>query len=191
MNSEIHPYIVKRKSIVTFSEKQINDHIANSLFEAARWAPSSFNQQPWRFIYALRQDSKEFKYLHGLLYEGNKSWTTKASLLGISITETVSSHNQKPNKYSFHDVGLAMGGLIFQAMHLGLQVHQMGGFDGVKAKQILQIPHPFEPVAMFAVGYASDNPDSFPSDLKKREETPRKRREINETVFRGIWKSQS
>jgi len=187
MNSkekDLQAFILERFSPLAFSEKPLPEEEIKLLFEAARWAPSAFNEQPWRFIYATKNFPSEFNHLLSFLVEGNRVWAKNAPFLGISLTRVNSQYNGKPNKFAFHDLGLAMGGLLAQATSMGIKVHQMGGFSVENAREGLLIPKEYEPVAMFAVGYYG-KPDELPEDLRKRELAERKRKPLGEIVSLG------
>lgn len=186
----VHKFIYSRRSPVLFADKPIDDSILESLFEAARWAPSSNNQQPWRFIVAKKENEDDYNRLFDCLARGNQLWAKNVPLLILSIAETISSYNQKLNKYAFHDVGLAVSNLIFQATSSGLFVHQMGGYDNKKARDVLKIPSGYEPVAMIAVGYLADSDKNFPDELKTRERKQRTRKPLSQTIFNGLWGNQ-
>ena len=183
----IHKLIKKRRSPVIFSDKTIEDDKLESLFEAARWAPSSNNQQPWRFIVAKKIERKAYTELFNCLSPGNRIWAKNVPVLVLSVAETISSYNKKMNKYAFHDVGLAVGNLILQATALGLYVHQMGGYDNEKARNNLKIPQGYDPVAVIAIGYLADSFEGFPEELVKREKSIRTRNPLNNTVYDGMW----
>jgi nitroreductase len=121
-----------------------------------------------------------------ILSERNQQWAYKAPVLMLSIAKTNFTRNNKPNRHAFHDVGLAMGNLIIQATASGLYVHQMAGFDREKARESLQIPDGYEPVAMAAIGYLGD-PDDLPELFKSRENAPRTRKTLEEIVYVGKW----
>ena len=180
----VHEFITSRRSPLAFSEKQVEPEKINALFEAARWAASSFNEQPWRFVYAVREESDEFNLLLDCLVEGNRIWARNAPLLVLSIARMNFAYNDRPNRHAFHDVGLAVGNLLTQATSMGLVVHQMGGYSPEKAKRNLSVPDGYEPVAMIAIGYKG-NIDNLPDDLKTRELQPRKRKSLVEIVFQG------
>ncbi len=154
--------------------------------EAARWAPSSSNEQPWRYIVATKDDATNYARLFDCLVEGNKLWAKSAPVLMISVATKTFTRNGKPNRFSGHDVGQASAMLTIQATALGLYVHQMGGFDAEKARQEFNIPETAEAMAAIAMGYLGD-PATLPEDLHKRELTPSPRRPINEFVFTGQW----
>ncbi|MCX2741688.1 nitroreductase family protein [Pontibacter anaerobius] len=183
-----HTLIENRWSPRAFTNDPVSEEQLEALFEAARWAPSAMNEQPWRFIYATKEDKEVFEKLGSLLVEGN-NWAKNAGALFVSIAKTKYDFNGSPNKHAWHDVGLATGNLLLQATELGLHVHLMGGFDAAMAKQELGIPDGFEAVAMGAVGYAGD-PESLPEPLKARELAPRKRKPLRELVFKGQWEQK-
>jgi nitroreductase len=179
--------ISERRSIVSFSEKLVEPDKITLLFEAARWAPSSSNIQPWRFIYATRDNAQDFEILFNCLAEGNQKWVKHVPLLVLSVAETISSYKNLHNRFSLHDVGLATSMLMIQARALDLYTHPMGGFDAEKAKKNLDIPYPYEPVAMIAIGYKSEK-KYLPEEIMKRDTQPRIRKPLSEIVFRGKFK---
>jgi nitroreductase len=183
----INELILKRHSPVLFSDRTVENEKLELLFEAARWAPSSNNQQPWRFIVAKKEDKDNFNRLFDCLSPGNQIWAVTVPVLILSIAETISSYNKKMNKYAFHDVGLAVGNLLLQATSMGLFVHQMGGYDNEKARNNLKIPHDYDPVAMIAVGYLAESYEGFPQELIEREKKTRKRNPLNEIVYSNMW----
>ena len=185
-NNQLHSLIKKRKSIVSFSDRGVDEKDIALLFEASRWAPSSRNQQPWRFIYALKEDKSEFEKLASLLFPANRLWAEKAPLLILGIAEVISDYKDRPNRFAYHDLGMAVSNLLFQATYMGLYVHPMGGYDVEKAQSILNIPERFEPAAMLAVGYHGEI-DNLPVELKRRELAKRTRKEPDEFVFKGKW----
>jgi len=164
--------ITKRWSSIAFDPTPLStEHIA-SLFEATRWAPSSYGEQPWRYIYAAKGDASR-ETLENLLVEGN-SWAKNAGLLILSFAKKNYEKNGKPNKHFFHDTGAATFALTLQATDMGLSSHQMGGFYADKANEELGVPEDFEPCSMIAIGYPGD-PDSLSDDLQQREAMPRTR----------------
>ncbi len=178
----IFKIIEKRYSPVIFSEKDINDEVLFKLFEAARWAPSSYNDQPWNFIYGRKGKDPVYEPLFETLMEANKKWAQNAPVLALSIANKISPTTRKENPYAFHDVGMAMGNLLLQAASLDVYVHQMGGYSKKKAKEFLNIPKTHEPVAMMAIGYKGE-PGQFPKDLQEKENKPRTRKEMKDFVF--------
>ena len=177
-------FISDRFSPFAFSDDPISENDLEILFEAARWAPSSFNEQPWRFVYSRREDPESFQTMVSVLNEANQVWARHAPILGISIAKSKFTLNDKPNRFAFHDTGLAMGGLLAQATSMGIKVHQMGGYSQEKARELLGIPQGYEPVAMFVVGYAGD-PGELPESIRKKSERPRERRPLDQTVSKN------
>lgn len=149
------PKIYKRYSPREFDDTVVDEEILLTLFEAARWAPSSYNEQPWRFIYGIKTNSSTYEKLYACLDDFNQKWADKAPVLMLSIAKTYFDKDQSKNRHAFHDVGLAMGNLLNQATIQNLKVHQMAGFDAAKAKEVFKLPDGFEPVAMVAIGYSS------------------------------------
>lgn len=182
--AQIHNDISARRSPLAYSDTPLEPEKINALFEAARWAPSSFNEQPWRFIYALKEDPTEFESFLDCLMEGNRVWAKNAPMLALSVAHMVFTRNSKPNRHAFHDVGLAVGNLLLQATSMGLMVHQMGGYSIEKVRQSLSIPEGFEPVAMMTIGYPG-NIDELPEDLRSRELQQRVRNPLEKMVFKG------
>lgn len=179
----IHDLITKRRSTVLFSERTVGINTIISLFEAARWAPSSLNQQPWRFIYAHKEDSFYLTLL-SCLSPKNQEWAKNAPLLLCTIAQRVSDYKDRENIYAWHDTAMAYTNLVFQAISMGLSAHPMGGFDKEKTIQLLEIPERYEPVTFAAIGYKSSS-DAFPDKLLKRENIKRTRKELHEFVFLG------
>jgi nitroreductase len=183
----IHDLLVRRWSPRSFDERPVDRQALWTLFEAARWAPSSNNEQPWRFIVASKTDQQaEWNRLFGCLVEGNRRWAVHAPVLMLSIASMNFEDDGTPNRHAFHDSGLAAENLVLQATASGLVAHQMAGFDVEKARGDLKIPSGYEPVAMIAVGYPGD-PAALPDRLRERELQPRSRRPIREWTFFGQW----
>ena len=174
--------IEKRRSTVSFSTQSVEEGKLEQVFEAARWAASSFNEQPWRFLYATQSDKASFDKLASCLFDGNLSWAGKAPVLILTMARKSFAYNGKPNRHSWHDVGLAVGNLSIQATELGLSVHQMAGFNVKMAQEIYQIPEDFEPVSMIALGYPEDI-DTLDEKTQARERSPRSRKPLQEIVF--------
>jgi nitroreductase len=177
--SPVHDLIARRWSPTEFSSRPVEPEKLSSLFEAARWAPSSYNQQPWSFIVARRENPADFARLLSLLAEKNAAWAQSAPVLAVSVAQLNFTHNGRPNRFSFHDVGQAIAYLTLQAAALGLSVHQMGGFDVERARELLAIPAGYEPVAAIALGYAEEPAAPPPST--------RTRKAQEEFVFAGTW----
>ncbi|MBX3334199.1 MAG: nitroreductase family protein [Nitrospira sp.] len=182
----IHDLLARRWSPRAFDERLVDPQLLQSLLEAARWAPSSNNEQPWRFIVASKQHETDWNRLFECLAEGNRRWAVRAPVLVLSVASLHFEDDGKPNRHAFHDTGLATENLVLQATAQGLIAHQMAGFDVEKARTDLRIPAGYEPVAMIAVGYPGD-PAILPERLRERELQPRIRRPIGEWAFLGQW----
>ncbi len=182
----IHELIRERWSPRAFAPKMVEPEKLHSLFEAARWAASCFNEQPWNFIVATKENEEEFARVLGCLVEGNVLWAQHAPVLMLSVASLNFARNGKPNRHAFHDVGLAAATLTLQATALGLVVHQMAGFSTAKAREEFAIPDGYEAVAAIALGYQGD-PESLPDDLRQKELAPRTRRAADSFVFTGKW----
>lgn len=177
--------IAQRWSPRAFRPDALTREQVGSLFEAARWAASSFNDQPWRFVYACQQEEPEdFDRILGTLMEMNQAWARNAGLLAIASAQTISSRSGRPNTKAIYDTGQAVANLSIQATAMGLHVHQMGGFSADAAREVLDIPADWEPVVAIAVGYR-DQPEILAAELHTRELMDRERRPLREFVFRG------
>jgi len=188
-----HPIqeILKRRwSPRAFADRMVESEKLRSLFEAARWAPSSFNEQPWFFIVATKEKPEEHARLLSCLVEKNQQWARLAPVLMVSIAKLKFEKTGKPNRHAFHDVGLAMGNMLVEATALGLCVHQMAGFSPEKVREIYGVPEGFEPVAAIALGYAAEV-DVLPDTFREQELGPRTRKPIGSFVFQGNWEKQS
>lgn len=170
---EIIDVISKRFSPYEFSAKPISKQDINTLFEAAGKAASAFNEQPWRFIYALKSDEKTFNSLWECLVEANQKWTKNVPVLIITVVSTTYAKNGNPNPTAKHDLGLAVGNLTAQATAMGIHLHQMGGILPEKAIEKLNIPEEYEPVTAIALGY-------YDGAFGGKE-----RKSINEIAFEG------
>ena len=182
----IHDLLRQRWSLRAFDDRPIEPEKLRSLFEAARWAPSSNNEQPWRFIVAKKDHETEWNRLFDCLVEGNRTWAYRAPVLILSVASLNFEDEAKPNRHALHDTGMAVENLVLQATTLGLSAHQMAGFDVEKARADLKIPSGYEPVAMIAMGYPGD-PASLPDRLRGRELLPRSRQPISAWTFSGQW----
>jgi len=187
---EIHELIRRRWSPRAFSDRPVEPEKLRSLWEAARWAPSSFNEQPWSFLAATKEDAAGFQALLSCLVEGNLRWAQYAPVLMLSVARRYFERGGRENRHALHDVGLAVENMVIQATAEGLAVHQMAGFHVEKARELLAIPDTHEPVAMIALGYPGD-PEMLPEDLRQRELAKRTRKTIDQFVFAGKWEQVS
>jgi nitroreductase len=176
----LHPLIAERWSPRAYDESAaISGDDLSALFEAARWAPSAFNAQPWKFIVGIRGDEK-FTQISSLLIDFNQQWAPKASAL-ILVNALTLRDDGKTNPTALYDTGLAVSLLTLEANHRGFDIHQMSGFDSAAAKSTFALASGVEPVACVAVGKKT-SPDSLSDEIKAREIAPRSRKALNEIV---------
>ena len=184
--SSVHPLLADRRSTLAFSPRMLEPEVLASLMEAARWAPSSMNEQPWRFILATKANPSDFERLLSCLVEFNIQWAQHAPVLLLSVARLTFESTGKPNRHALHDVGHAMANLTFQAMTCGLSVHQAAGFDVERARNEFSIPRDYEPVTVTAIGYPG-NAASLHEKLRKKDSSPRKRKPLTDFVFEHGW----
>lgn len=184
---EVHELIRSRWSPRAFADKMVEDSQVGSLLEAARWAASSYNEQPWHFFVATKRQPEEYQKLLECLVEFNQGWAQTAPVLMLSVAATQFARNGKPNQHAWHDVGLAAATLCLQATSMGLVCHGMAGFNASQARTALKIPENHEPVAAWAIGYQSDDLSVLPEDLREQEQKPRERKPLSDWVFTGTW----
>lgn len=182
----IQPALADRWSPYCFSDKPVSDADLRSVFEAARWAPSSYNEQPWSYLVAAKADAKEFERLLSCLVEGNQAWAKDAPVLAIGCTSLNFQRNGKPNSAALHDLGLASASLTMEATARGLVVHQMIGIVPERVRELYQVPEGVQPLTGLAIGYAGD-PSQANEKLRERDQTPRSRKKLTEFVFGGTW----
>jgi nitroreductase len=182
----IHELIANRWSPRAFDSRAVEPEKLRAVFEAARWAASSYNAQPWYFIIGTRDDSENFKKVLDSFVEFNQSWAKNAPVVGLSVAGLKMPHDGSANRHAFHDVGQAATSLALEATALGLQIHQMAGIMPDKARETFGIPAGYEAVAGFAMGYPGD-PASLPDPLRQREQGARERKPVSSFVFSGQW----
>jgi len=183
---KVHKLITDRWSPVAFDDRPVDYDQIHLLFEAAKWAPSARNAQPWRFIFASREMS-DYKVLLDLLSEANQVWASTAPLLVMPLAQVISVYKNRPDRLAFYETGMAVGNLLAQATAMGLMVHQMGGYDMDRAKETLVIPTRYEPMTMMAIGYKGD-PAKLPAEVAARESRERTRMEISKFLVQGRCK---
>ncbi len=165
-----------RWSPVGFSEEKVGIDILETIFEAARWAPSSMNEQPWSYYYAFRGE-KGFEKMLECLVPGNRDWAHQAPVLILGVSNLKFRYKDKPNRHAMHDIGAANALLAIQASELGLQAHQMGGFDYEKTLKTFDLAlNEVEPATFIALGYPAD-PETLKEELRKRDTQERKRKD--------------
>jgi nitroreductase len=185
-DAPIHDLISHRWSPRAFDGRPIEPEKLRSLFEAARWAASSYNAQPWYFIVGTKDDPENYKKVLDSFVEFNQGWAKGAPVVALSVAANKMPHDGSPNRHALHDVGQAAANLALQATAVGLQVHQMAGILPEKARETFSIPADYEAVAGFAIGYPGD-PVTLPEALRERENAPRSRRPASSFVFTGAW----
>jgi nitroreductase len=185
----VHDLLRQRWSPRAFGDRPIELDKLRSLFEAARWAPSSNNEQPWRFLVATKENKPEYDRLFNCLVEGNQQWAHRAPVLLLSVAK-LKFEDGSLNRHAFHDTGMAAENLVIQATALGLVVHQMAGFRIDQARVDCKIPEGYEPVAMIAIGYPGDL-TLLSERLRAREVRSRVRNPLTEFVFSATWKQPS
>jgi nitroreductase len=183
----IHDLISHRWSPRAFDARPVEPEKLRSLFEAARWASSSYNAQPWYFIVATKDDPENYKKVLDSFVEFNQGWAKNAPVVALSVAGHKMPHDGSQNRHAFHDVGQAAANLALEATNLGLQIHQMAGIIPDKARQIFSIPADYEAVAGIAIGYPGD-PMTLPEGrLRDTETGPRDRKPASSFVFTGSW----
>lgn len=181
----IHPLLEKRWSPRTFKAGQLSRDELMSVLEAARWAPSSYNEQPWRFIYGLH-GTVEFDKIHNCLLSGNQPWTKDCGALLVSLSKEKFDRNGKENRTAIHDVGLAVMSMVVEATHLGYHVHQMGGIDKNMIREVFNIPEGFDPLTIIAIGELNEE-ETLDGNAESKEFEAQKRKGVDEFAGNGIF----
>jgi len=179
--------IAERWSPYGFDDRPVTATDLLSLFEAARWAASSYNEQPWSYLVATRDNPAEFQRLLSCLVEANQAWAKAAPVLALGVVSRQFAKNGQENRAAVHDLGLASGNLVTEATSRGLAVHQMIGILPDRARELYRIPEHHEVWTALAIGYQAD-PAKMPEALKERDLTCRQRKPLSEFVFTGQWK---
>jgi nitroreductase len=177
-SSEFHSPVIEliknRRSRRAYADKPVEKEKINALFEAARWAPSSVNEQPWIYIYATKDQPELWNRIFDSLNDSNKVWVKHVPLLIASVVRKNFIRNDRPNLAGRYDLGAANAFLSLQATHLGLNVHQIGGFNAEQLRVNLNVPDAYEPVTVLAIGYPGEIA-MLPDHLQQREVAPRER----------------
>jgi nitroreductase len=180
---QLNKAIKNRWSPKAFSDKPVTDEMIKMLFEAARRAPSSRNEQPWNYFFVRRENQNVFDTIVDILTGNNPDWAKEAQVLIISVLKKNLDYKNRPNGKALHDIGAANISIAIQAAEMGLQVHQMGGFDKEKASQYLKLDNEnFEPVTVIAVGFP-DEERLQTDDLIQRKNQAETRKELKEFIF--------
>ena len=182
----IQKVLAERWSPYGFADRPVSEADLSSLFEAARWAASSYNEQPWTYFVATRKDPGEFERLLSCLVPANQAWAKAAPMLVLGIVSLRFSRTNKDNRAAVHDLGLASANLVVEATSRGLSVHQMIGILPDRARELYQIPEHAEAWTAMAIGYRA-NADALPDGLRERDLAPRQRKPTSQFVFTGSW----
>lgn len=180
----IQPLILNRWASRALTGEEVPVETLMSLFEAARWAPSSYNNQPWRFLYA-RKDTPHWETFFSLLGDFNKSWCAKAAVLGVITSAKLFEKNGKPSRTHSFDAGAAWQNLALEGTARNLIVHGMEGFDYEAARKLLKVPDTYDVLAMFAIGKPAPK-ETLPPELQQKE-TPSSRKKVAEIAFEGSF----
>jgi len=180
----IHDLIQSRWSPRAYvAERPVPAELLAQLFEAARWAPSSSNEQPWSFIVGIK-GTDTWNKIFDTLVSFNQAWAKNAPVLVLGLASKVFQKSGAPNRHALYDLGQAVATLLVGATSLGLVTHQMAGFDADKARAAFHVPDSYDIGAVMAIGYQAD-PSTLPPELQEREAGPRTRKSINTFVFEG------
>ncbi|MCC3156060.1 nitroreductase family protein [Hymenobacter sp. 15J16-1T3B] len=174
--------IKHRWSPRAFTPQPLSDDDLRTLFEAAAWAPSAMNEQPWRFIYAHREQTEAFQRIWNCLLPGNQPWAKHAAVLVVVLARKTMGANDAPNRHYLHDTGMATANLLLQAASMGIHGHVMGGFDMAKTQEALHLPADLEPATFLALGYVGEA-EQLEEPFRSRELAPRSRKPLSEFVF--------
>ena len=182
----IHPLLAERWSPYAFTGEGVGDADLLALFEAARWAASSYNEQPWRFIVARREEPETFEKVLSCLVPFNQGWARHAPVLALGLVRTRRPGDGSPNVAAEHDLGLAAASLTVEATHRGLSVHQMSGIVADRIREAYALPGDVLPLTALAIGHAAPL-ETTPEDMRDRQARPRERRPLPEFVFGERW----
>lgn len=183
----IHELLKGRWSPRAFASQPVEREKILSLFEAARWSPSAANTQPWSFVAVTNEQPERHQKFVETLTGNNQAWAGNAPVLVLTVARP-NPDRPAARVYAFYDLGQSVAHLNVQAEALGLQVHQMGGFDKEKARELFEIPEGYEPMTVIAIGYPG-NPEELPEELRERELSARSRKQLSDFVFEGHWNS--
>jgi nitroreductase len=186
----VNELIAARWSPYAFADRPVSRADLLSLFEAARWAASSYNEQPWSYVVATKEDPAEFARLLSCLVEGNQAWAKNTPVLAVGCTALNFTRNNNPNAAAVHDLGLASANLVLEATARGLVVHQMIGILPDRVRELYHVPAGVQPLTGLAIGYVAD-PATLPENLRPRDLARRQRKPLAQFVFGGQWGTPS
>jgi nitroreductase len=176
--------VAKRFSPRAYSGRPVEHEKLLTVLEAARWSASSYNEQPWRFIVATKENLEAFEKMLSVANEWNQKWATLAPVLILTVAKKTFSHNGSENKHARHDIGQAVATLALEAAQHDLYIHQMAGIHADKAMELFNVPEDFDVVSLFTLGYLGDIKD-LPEEFHKSEQRKRERKPLSELVFEG------
>lgn len=182
----IEPLLANRWSPYAFADRDVSDADLCSLFEAARWAASSYNSQPWSYIVAKRTDTEGFARVLSCLVEGNQAWANAVPVLALGCAHLRFEHNGEPNAAALHDLGQASASLTFEASARGLVVHQMIGIEPARVSELYELPEDVRPLTALAIGYVGDS-DDLAENFRSRDLASRQRKNLPAFVFGHPW----
>ncbi len=186
LDHPIHVLLAARWSPYGFADRPVQEADLCSLFEAARWSASSYNEQPWTYFVATRENPEEYERLLSCLVPANQDWAKAAPVLVLGVVSHQFSKTKKDNRAAVHDLGLASANLVVEATARSLSVHQMIGILPDKARELYQLPPQAEAWTAMAIGYRAEA-DEIPAGLRERDLAPRQRKPIKQFVFTGSW----
>ncbi len=169
-----------------FDRRPVEQDKVERMFEAVRWAASSYNDQPWKFIVVDDSTTAARSKVLDCIYDTNRIWAKDAPMFIVTIVRKDSTVTGLENKHAWHDMGLAIGNLSFIATEEGLNMHQMGGFDAAMATELFELPESYEPVSIIAIGYRK-SPEDLPELLQQKEVAAQQRKPLEDFVFKGEW----
>jgi nitroreductase len=179
---EVLNIIKERRSPFNFKSDPVPPEVLKTVFEAARYAPSSMNEQPWSFMLITRENTQTFEKLLSVLEPGNRIWASSAYALAISLAKRNFTYKSRLNYYAVHDTGMAVSNILAQATSMGVSIHQMGGYDREKLRKEFSIGEEYETVAVMAIGYKGEDAD-LSAELKERWLKPKQRRELSDFLY--------
>jgi nitroreductase len=186
-NEDVLPVMRSRWSPRSFSNREVSSADLRRVFEAARWAPSSYNEQPWRFLVGVR-GTETYQKILSSLGEFNQQWASTAPVLILGAAKKHFTRNNTPNGFNVFDLGAASGFITLEAAAIGLHTHQMAGFDKEVARKSFQIPDEFEIGSVMALGYQGEPSALKNEQMVSQETAPRTRKELSEIVF-SAWET--
>ena len=186
---EIISLLKARYSPRVFKDSILKDEHIAQLFEAVRWSASSFNIQPWRFIYG-KKDSEAYSKIYDCLSDFNKKWAINAPLLILTAYKE-KNNDGKENFHALHDLGLGLGNMTMQAQSMGIALHHMAGVDWKKAQKVFNVPEGYHITTAIAVGYYGGELDDLSEELQEKEKAERKRKPIESFAFKNDWKQDN